>query len=134
MRSNTISHRGISAWLQDDNGPHQWAAYRRSDKCRRLSYETNRRVFIHFSRRFTEKVSNKNYTIEWGSANGKPLNARCDIFRKQKDKLVRIGNHWMAADDPKTQFRSSRGRLEVPQERDAFLRVRNPPSGGIYAG
>ncbi|KAJ7885396.1 hypothetical protein B0H13DRAFT_1889611 [Mycena leptocephala] len=68
----------------------------------------------------------KSYSLEWCKSQDAPaINAWCEIFRPAGKsghvKIVRIANHYMAEDDPRTQSRSSKGRLELPLQRDTWL-------------
>ncbi|KAJ7221618.1 hypothetical protein GGX14DRAFT_430452 [Mycena pura] len=120
---NTISHRGVRAWLQDDDG--------------------NRIPLGHAvidGGKVTTVVQVKKttcYSIGWcKTEDGPALNARCEILRPSysgRNMKVRIGHHFMAADDEQTQTQHfSKNNLGLPLkiQYTRFLeirRLREPP-------
>ncbi|KAJ7771462.1 hypothetical protein B0H16DRAFT_1881099 [Mycena metata] len=113
MKLSTLSHRGIDAWLQDPNGA-------------RLTFPRAAVVQGNIITAVIEVEDPKSYSVEWCKSSGATaMNAWCEIFRPSGKsgfvKTTRIANHTMAADSPETQSRSSRDRLELPLQRNAWL-------------
>ncbi|KAF7353779.1 hypothetical protein MVEN_01063400 [Mycena venus] len=121
MTLNTLSHHGIDAWLQDNKG-------------RRFTFgppvvDGNQITAV------IELENRKSYSLAWcTSRDAPPVNALCEVFRPAGKsghiKTCRIANHYMADNDPETQSRSSKGRLELPLQRDTWLWT--PPGGAGF--
>ncbi|KAJ7491117.1 hypothetical protein FB451DRAFT_1514571 [Mycena latifolia] len=114
-----LTHFGVEAWLEDPKG-------------RKLSLEPA----VVSGNQITAVIkvgSPKSYCISWRKKQGAPaLNAWCEVFRPagrtghHDAKVVRVANDFMAVNNLQTQSRSSKGELEHPLQRDAWLWT--PPS------
>ncbi|KAJ6546848.1 hypothetical protein B0H19DRAFT_1162758 [Mycena capillaripes] len=112
MELDTLSHHGIDAWLQDPKG--------NRFPLGPPIVDGNKITTV------IELDNPKSYSLEWCTSPGAPaINAWCELFRPAGKaghiKMVRIANHYMAENDLRTQSRSSKGRLELPLQRDAWL-------------
>ncbi|KAJ6497108.1 hypothetical protein C8R47DRAFT_1113868 [Mycena vitilis] len=134
MNLDTLSHLGIDACLQDPKG--------KRFPLGEPSVKGNTITAV------IEVENPRSYSMEWRAGpNAGAISAWCEVFRPAGKagyiKVVRIANHYMAENDPQTQSRSSKGRLELPLRRDAWLwtprsgtgfvtleirRLRKPPS------
>ncbi|KAJ7042073.1 hypothetical protein C8F04DRAFT_1390913 [Mycena alexandri] len=113
MKPNTLSHRGVDAWLQDPNGT-------------RLVFPRAAVVQGNIITAVIEVENPKSYSVEWCKSQGATaMHAWCEIFRPSRKSgvvsITCIANHSMAADSPETQSRSSRDRLQLPLQRNAWL-------------
>ncbi|KAJ7684453.1 hypothetical protein DFH06DRAFT_1462784 [Mycena polygramma] len=118
MVLDTLSLRGIDAYLQDPKG-------------KRFPLGKPK-VNGNMITAAIEVENPRSYSMEWcTSMNARAISAWCEVFRSGGRaghiKVVQIANHYMAENEPQTQSRSSRGRLEHPTlHRDAWLWT--PPS------
>ncbi|KAJ7042078.1 hypothetical protein C8F04DRAFT_1078224 [Mycena alexandri] len=112
MTPNTLSHRGMDAWLQSPDET-------------RLQFSGPALVEDNTITVVIEVENPKSYHLEWCKSSGATaMNAWCEIFRpigKSRTRIGRIANGSMAADSPATQSCSSRDQLELPLNRDAWL-------------
>ncbi|KAJ7494458.1 hypothetical protein B0H11DRAFT_2004725 [Mycena galericulata] len=109
---DTLSYRGIDAWLYGQDGKHLPLGP--------VVVEGNQITTV------VELKSPKAYHLNWCKSRDAPsINARCDMFRPAgKTRIVenaRIASCYMNADDAQTQARSSNGRLEHPLPRYSWL-------------
>ncbi|KAJ7144916.1 hypothetical protein C8R43DRAFT_1237684 [Mycena crocata] len=110
--ANVLTHNGIDSWLEDSKG-------------KRL--ELGAAVVNGNQINTVIEVDNvKSYCLKWRkNQNFASINAWCEIYRPAGKsghvKTVCIANHHMADNDSRTQSRSSRGRLEPPLQKDAWL-------------
>ncbi|KAJ7684455.1 hypothetical protein DFH06DRAFT_1155701 [Mycena polygramma] len=112
MELDALSFHGINAYLQDPKG--------KRFPLGKPSVNGNTITAV------IELDNPRSYSLEWStSLNARAISAWCEVFRPSGKaghvKVVRIANHYMAENDPQTQSRSSRGRLELPLHRDAWL-------------
>ncbi|KAJ7778701.1 hypothetical protein DFH07DRAFT_795656 [Mycena maculata] len=125
METDKLTHLGIDAYLQGRDGG-------------RLplgppSVDGNQITTL------VEMLENpKPYCLKWCKNQDSPsINAWCEIFRPSvrvksgHRKIVRVANHFMSSDDDQTQSRSSKGRLELPLQRDAWLWTPRSGSGFV---
>ncbi|KAJ7184473.1 hypothetical protein C8R46DRAFT_1064157 [Mycena filopes] len=117
MELNTLSHRGIDAWLEGPDGirlPFRPAVTKEGNSITAVIE--------------VGSPGPTSYSVGWCKSPGAlAINAWCEIFRPTGKKVMRIGNHTMDKEDETTQVRSSRGRLVHPFAPHARLRF--PRSG-----
>ncbi|KAF7298500.1 Mg transporter [Mycena kentingensis (nom. inval.)] len=115
---DSVSHRGFCVWLQ--SGETRLPLGIPTLNTARDEVTT----VVELEKQRVPVRMHIGYSVEWcKTEDASPVNARCEIFRPDKDgNLVRIANERMAADEAATQSRTSVGRLELPiQNRDARL-------------
>ncbi|KAJ7118908.1 hypothetical protein C8R44DRAFT_185810 [Mycena epipterygia] len=117
---DVLTHLGIDVWLEDRNGSHLPLGLAVVD------------VNLNKISTVIKIEHPQGYCVRWRKNEAaSPMNAWCEIFRPAGKsghiKTVRIASHVMVADDAQTQTRSSKGRLEHPLPKDAWLW---PPRSG----
>jgi len=115
---NVLGFRDVQAWLQDRDGNHLPLG---------LAIVDGNQITTVIE---VNPGLPKQYHLHWRTSEGTPrINAWCEVFRPLKrkgvksDSTVRIANHYMSADNVHSQSRSTRGRLELPLQRDSWLQT-----------
>ncbi|KAJ7700895.1 hypothetical protein B0H17DRAFT_1247688 [Mycena rosella] len=125
--ANILSHRGVKAWLQDPQ-----------DEGNRLTLGTPAIVEGNQITTIIEVEKPQGFYLNWRMSGNTPsMNAWCEILRPAEEsdctQIVRVSSESMSTTDLQTRVLSTRGHLEVPHARHAWLMVPEYKEGG-YSG